>query len=348
VRSTIKDVAKQAGVSIATVSRAFNNENVVRQATRTRIIAIAHRLKYTPNAAARGLIMQRTEAIGLLLPDLHGEFFSEIIRGADAAAQERQYHLIVSSSHNDRSEIEAALRFMRGRVDGLVIMSPQVQSDLLLTNLPKSLPVVLLNCRIDDTAVDTINVDGYHGARDMVSHLIDRGHRHIAIIKGGENNAEAQERLRGYRAALIHAGVRPESPFELSGDFTEASGYEAAQRLLSFRLRPTAVFASNDAMAIGAIGAFHERGVEIPDDISVCGFDDIPIARYIRPALTSVHVPIRELGSMSIELLLRRLQSERSRRKPSRVLVATSLALRTSCATLAAEHHRSSRKRVSR
>jgi LacI family transcriptional regulator len=332
VRSNIKDVAKLAGVSIATVSRVFNEGSVVRPTTRQRVLDVAAKLKYTPSAAARGLIMKRTEAIGLLLPDLHGEFFSEIIRGADAAAQGHQYHLIVSSSHNDPSEIAAALRFMRGRVDGLVIMSPQVHSDLLLANLPKSLPVVLLNCRIESTAYDTIIVDGFRGARQMVSHLVALGHRRIAIIKGEETNREAQERLRGYRAALAAVGIPREPASEFDGDFTESSGYEAALRILTAHPRPTAVFASNDAMAIGAIGAFHERGLEIPEQISVCGFDDIPIAKYLRPALTSVHVPIRDLGFMSIGLALKRLRPRRKQNKPSRVLVATEIAERASCA----------------
>jgi LacI family transcriptional regulator len=345
MRSTIKDVAEQAKVSIATVSRAFNEEGKVREGTRQRILAVAQKLKYTPNAAARNLIMNRTEAIGLLLPDLHGEFFSEIIRGADEAAQERRHHLIVSSSHNDRSEIEAALRFMRGRVDGLVIMSPQIESDLLLANLSKSLPVVLLNCRLENTVYDTITVDGYGGSRDMVGYLISQGHRRIAIIKGGDNNFEALERLRGYRAALIAAGIRPERQLELSGDFTEASGYDAARRLLAMHPHPTAVFASNDSMAIGAIGAFHEHGIRIPQQVSMCGFDDIPIAKYIRPALSSVHVPIHDMGRMAVNRLLDRVE-KRMRKHPAHILVPTGLAVRASIRRLSGSGVRASTVRA--
>lgn len=347
MRSTIKDVAEHAGVSIATVSRAFNEGAKVREETRQRILSVAQKLKYTPNVAARSLIMNRTEAIGLLLPDLHGEFFSEIIRGADESAQGRHHHLIVSSSHNDRSEIEAALRFMRGRVDGLVVMSPQIESDLLLANLPKSLPVVLLNCRLDSTVYDTITVDGYGGAREMVGFLIAQGHRRIAIIKGAESNFEAQERLRGYRAALIAAGLRPDRQLELSGDFTEASGFDAARRIMALHPHPTALFASNDSMAIGAIGCFQEHGVRIPQQISVCGFDDIPVAKYLRPPLSSVHVPIYDMGRMAVNRLVDRIE-KRMRKHPAHILVPASLSVRASIRGLTAAHEHATMSRRSR
>jgi LacI family transcriptional regulator len=330
MRSNIIDVAKKAGVSIATVSRVINGSDKVKPATRERVMTIVHKLKYTPNSAARGLIMKRTEAIGLLLPDLHGEFFSEIIRGADEEVQAQGYHLVVSSSHNDQKEIEAALRFMRGRVDGLVVMSPQIDSEVLLANLPKSLPVVLLNCRTKNPLFDTIVTDGFGGSKEMVAHLLNLGHRRIAIIKGADSNIEAQERLRGYRTAMMERGVPIESIFELEGNFTEASGYEAAWRAIALKPRPTAIFASNDSMAIGAIGAIRDAGLRIPQDISVCGFDDIPVAKFLGPPLTSVHVPIHDLGAMAIKRVFDRLH-KRTKGQAVHVLVPTTLCIRTSC-----------------
>ncbi len=329
-RSSIIDVAKKAGVSIATVSRVLNGSDKVRPDTRDKILSIINEMKYAPSPAARGLIMRKTEAIGLLLPDLHGEFFSEVIRGADEAIQNQGYHLIVSSSHNDPKEIEAALRFMRGRVDGLVVMSPQVDSETLLLNLPKGLPAVLLNCHIDNPHFDTIVTDGFGGAREMVTYLLGLGHSRIAVVKGGETNIESQERLRGVQAAFTNFGIPYNTAFEFDGDFTEASGYEAAREILELEIRPTAIFTFNDSMAIGAIGAIREAGLRIPADISVCGFDDIPVAKYLSPSLTSVHVPIHDLGVMAISRIFDRLQNK-SKAHAAHILVPTTLQIRTSC-----------------
>ena len=332
-RSSIIDVAKKAGVSIATVSRVLNGSEKVRPETRKKVLSIINEMKYAPNPAARGLIMRKMEAIGLLLPDLHGEFFSEVIRGADEAIQHQGYHLIVSSSHNDPKEIEAAIRFMRGRVDGLVVMSPQVDSELLLTNLPKGLPVVLLNCHINNPHFDTIVTDGFGGARDMITYLISTGHTSIAVVKGGENNIESQERLRGYRAAMTKFGLPVKKENEFAGDFTEASGFDAARKILELKLRPTAIFTFNDSMAIGAIGAIREAGLRIPDDISICGFDDIPVAKFLSPSLTSVHIPIHELGAMAINRVFDRLQ-KRTKGDAAHIFVPTTLSVRNSCKTI--------------
>lgn len=330
MRASIIDVAKQAGVSIATVSRVLNGSEKVRPETKAKILSVIQEMKYAPNPAARGLIMKKTEAIGLLLPDLHGEFFSEIIRGADEAIQQQGYHLIVSSSHNDPKEIEAALRFMRGRVDAIVLMSPQVNAEILLENLPKTLPIVLLNCRTDNTHYDTIVIDGFGGAREMTNYLLDLGHRRIAVITGGEKNLESEERLRGYRTAMTDRHFTPNRSLEFRGNFTEISGYEAAREILMLKHHPTAIFAFNDSMAIGAIKAIREEGLRIPSDISICGFDDIPVAKYISPSLTSVHVPISELGAMAINRVFDRM-TKRSKDTTAHVFVPTKLCLRSSC-----------------
>lgn len=329
----IIDVAKKAGVSIATVSRVINGSDKVKAETRDIVMAVVEKLHYVPNPSARGLIMKRTEAIGLLLPDLHGEFFSEIIRGADNAVQSKGYHLIVSSSHNDPKEIEAALRFMRGRVDALVVMSPRVDSEILLANLPKSLPVVLLNCRTSNPHFDTIMTDGFGGAKEMTNYLLDLGHKRIAVITGGPNNIESQERLRGYRASITDKGLIPNPSFEFLGDFTQMSGYESVKEIFKLKHHPTAIFAFNDSMAIGAVKAIREEGYRIPTDISVCGFDDTPMAKYISPSLTSVHVPIPELGEMAIQRVFDRLQ-KRTKGAAAHIFVPTTLSIRSSCKKL--------------
>jgi LacI family transcriptional regulator len=302
----------------------------VREETRQRISDVARALRYTPDSAARSLITRRSNTFGVLLPDLYGEFFSEVIRGIDQKAQEKGYHVLVSSSHNDRSEIEAAIRAMRGRVDGLIVMSPDIDAQTLAANLPESLPVVLLNCTVDGDGFDSINIDNSGGAEAMTRHLLAYGHRRVAMISGAANNHDAAERLRGYRSALAEAGIEADPAWVLAGDFTEASGYAAALALIGLEPRPTAVFAANDSMAIGAISALRESGVGVPEDVAVVGFDDIPIARYISPPLSSVHVPITQLGERAIEKLLRAVK-DKNQHERGQELLPTKLVVRESC-----------------
>ncbi len=329
-RVTIKEVAKKAGVSTATVSRVFNNIGPVDQKTRRRVQQVAKRLHYTPNAVGRSLSTKRTDAIGLLLPDIFGEFFSEVIRGADQTAQQNRYHLLVSGSHTHRDEIEAALRLMNGRVDGLVIMSPHLDAQTLKTNLPLNLPVVLLNCFVDGVSFDSLNIDNFGGACAMARHLIQHGHQRIAVIKGTEKNLDAEERLRGYRQALHENRITPCATWEIAGNFAEASGYEAIKKILALQPRPTAIFALNDSMAIGALSALREIGVDIPREIALVGFDDIPVARFLSPALSSVRVSINELGATAVQKLVHAIREKNDHTK-QHVVIPTSLALRESC-----------------
>jgi LacI family transcriptional regulator len=328
--ATIKDVAREANVSVATVSRVCNGIPGVRDATRRRVEIIAARLGYSPNNAARSLITSRTYTLGVLLPDLYGEFFSEVIRGIDQTARRHGYHLLVSSSHSDKDEIEAALRSMRGRVDGLIVMSPDMDAQVAVKNLPARFPVVLLNCAADDGTLDSLTIENYEGAHAIVRHLVGLGHRRIAMIKGAERNHDAAERLRGYRAALRAAGIKPSRGLEIPGDFSEASGYRAARELAGRVPRPTAIFAANDSMAIGALGALRELRVRVPDDVAVAGFDDIPMARYINPPLSSVHVDITALGARATGRLLEVVLGG-SDGGPRRDTLPTRLVIRSSC-----------------
>jgi LacI family transcriptional regulator len=329
--ATIKDVAREAGVSVATVSRVLNDSGPVREATRRRIRDVATRLRFTPNSAARSLITARTTTLGVLLPDLYGEFFSEVIRGIDQAARRHGYHLLVSSSHADRAETEAALRAMRGRVDGLIIMSPDLDARALVQNLPDRLPLVLLNSAVDSEAFDALTIENFQGASAMVRHLIVLGHRRIAMLKGAARNHDAVERLRGYRAALERAGIERSPAWEIAGEFTEESGYRGVEALLRIEPRPTALFAANDAMAMGAMSALREAGIAVPDAMAVAGFDDIPIARYASPSLSSVRVPIGELGERATEMLLEGIRAGKDRATRRRETMETTVVIRKSC-----------------
>ena len=330
VSVTVKQVARRARVSVATVSRVLNGKGSALESTRQRVLKAAQALGYVPHYGARSLITRRTETLGVLLPDLYGEFYSEVIRGIDHAAGRRGFHVLVSSSHSDRAELSAVLGAMRGRVDGLLLMSPALDAVDLRTDLPAAVPVVLLNCRAVGTAYDSVNLDNYRGAAAMVAHLHAVGHRRIALMRGPTDNFDARERLRGYRTALRRLGAYDGPGLELPGDFRESSGYEAARRLLGMAERPTAVFAANDSMAIGLLSALADSGVRVPQDIAVTGFDDIPVSRFLRPPLTTVHVPIAEMGTRAVELLLHQVQ-EGAARKGRREVMEARLVVRESC-----------------
>ncbi|MEO7431240.1 MAG: LacI family DNA-binding transcriptional regulator [Dokdonella sp.] len=304
---TVKDVAKAAGVSVASVSRALNGHKSMADDTRERILECASRLRYMPNGAARSLITRRTHTIGAVLPDLHGEFFSELIRGMDSAARAHGLHLLVSSSHGSASEAGEVLRALRGRVDGLLIMSPHADADMLADNLPVGLPTVLMNTRVSGETYRSISIDNYGGSAMMTRHLIERGHRRIAFIGGPANNFDADERLRGYRDTL--ATLLPgQAEIVLAGDFTEDGGYRAGKHIRNHGELPQAIFAANDMMAIGCLFALGELGISVPDDIALAGFDDIPIARFVTPPLTTVRVSIADLGRTALDELARQIE----------------------------------------
>lgn len=326
---TIKDVAREAQVSVATVSRALNGHRSVTPETRARIHKVAAELRFTPSSAARSLITRRTHTIGALLPDLHGEYFSELIRGIDLAARARGLHLLLSSSHGDMQEAVAALRAMHGRVDGLLLMSPQGDGRQLEASLAPGLPAVLINTRPGEQKLAAFEVDNRGGARAMVRHLAACGHRHIAFIAGPEHNHEAAERLAGYREAL--AKELPGATEQvLPGDFTEEAGRRAGQLLAALSARPSAVFAANDMMALGCLGALRDAGLTVPQDIALAGFDDVPIVRYVQPALTTVRVPIVELGTLALKALAGAIESPDKPVAPYRTL-QVKVVVRQSC-----------------
>ncbi|MHA6206217.1 LacI family DNA-binding transcriptional regulator [Dyella soli] len=301
-KATIKDVAREAKVSIASVSRVLNGSGGVTVETQDIVRKVAARLHYVPDNAARSLITRRTHTIGAVLPDLYGEFFSELIRGIDLAARARGLHLLVSSSHDGAEEAAAAVRTMRGRVDGLIMLSDFVDAEFLEANVPAELPVVLLDTPVKDKRYPALNIDNFAGANAMVRHLLEMGHASVAFIAGPARNFDAQQREKGYRAAMVaHA---PKIPVNVvAGNFTEESGYAAGRELLAQKKLPRAVFAANDMMAVGCLSAFREAGLKVPGDIAVAGFDDILIARYVSPPLSTVRVRIADLGKSALLML---------------------------------------------
>jgi len=318
---------------VASASRSLNGLANVTESTRRRVLGAAQQLRYVPHTGARTLSTRRTDTIGVMLPDLHGEFFSEIIRGADLAARERGLHLLVSTSHGDSAEAAAAMRAMRGRVDGLLLMSPHVDASLLADNLADDLPTVLINTRVQDGSRASFCVDNHAGAVAVVRHLAAAAGGQVAHIAGPGENFESRERLRGYLDALGGVGL------VLQGDFTEESGHRAGMQLVDMAQRPAAVFAANDAMAIGCLLALHERGLDVPRDMAVAGFDDIPVARLIRPSLTTVQINIADLSRRALKRLVAVIDGDDTQDVPEtvhpRLVVRESSGARTAAATAA-------------
>lgn len=328
--ATIKDVARDAGVSVATVSRVFNDSERVHEDTRRRVRAVAEKLRFWPNGAARSLITNRTHAIGVLLPDLHGEFFSEVIRGIDLAARREGLHVLVSSSHSNSKELVTTLRSMRGRIDGLIVMAPEVDFVPAIRAAAWDCPVVLLGPGAEVADFDTVAIANLDAAYGVVRHLQRLGHRRIATITGPAGNRDAHERTQGYRNAMCDAGITNTRALEVTGDFAEPSGYQGAQALMRLSPPPTAVFVANDVMAVGALGALRDAGLRVPRDMAVVGFDDIGLARHLTPPLTTVRVDAYQMGERALQRLLRRDRGEPAPARAHEVL-STSLVVRSSC-----------------
>jgi LacI family transcriptional regulator len=298
-QATIRDVARRAQVSVASVSRALNGIDNVSERTRERIADAVRELGYVPHAGARSLSLARTNAVGVVLPDLHGEFFSEIVRGMDREASRSGYLLLLSNLHRGSEQAASALRAMRGRVDGLIVMAPHLQEAELSAALPAGLPSVLINTRDTSGAHPGIHLDNAAGIRGVVDHLVGLGRRRLVHIAGPPENVDAQERAGAFRAAAAENRVE----FEVvEGDFEERSGEAAIVALIGAGHKFDAVVAANDNMAIGAMQALRTAGLRIPEDVAVAGFDDIPLAQHL--GLTTVRVRIAELGEHALERLL--------------------------------------------
>lgn len=323
---TIRDVAQAAEVSIASASRALNGVGRVGVETRARILHAAERLRYVPHEGARSLSTRRTGTIGMVLPDLHGEFFSEMLRGADQAARVAGLQLLVSTSHGDPAEAATALRSMRGRVDGLLIMSPHLDEAFLDRNVPAAIPAVLLNER-GCPSRPALNVADRDGAAAMVRHLAAGGRRRIAHVAGAEGNGDSAERLRGYLE------TRPDAlpnAYVVQGDYTFNSGYAAGRALAALRPRPDAIFCANDLMAVGCLKALRDAGVAVPDEVAVGGFDDVPMAGVVQPALTTMRTNIARLGARALERLAAAVERGEPASTDSETIVPE-LVIRASC-----------------
>lgn len=325
-----------AVVSVATVSRVYNNPESVREDTRNKVLIAAQALNYAPRLAARALTLQKTNIIGIILPELGGDFFSELLRSIDQVTYQYGYHIMISASHSQRNEVDLLLRLMgQGWVDGLILMVP-VLGRMSSALLPKvNIPIVLLNLPDSGDRYIQINVDNYRGAYLITRHLVQHQYWPIAMIRGPVGNYDAELREQGFLAALAENHLNPEADgthYLERGDFKRRSGFLAMIQLLSLPVPPRAVFAANDEMAIGAINAAHQSGVKIPDQVAIAGFDNIDVASCIQPALTTVHLPITELGTTAAEKLIAAITSRaENSTQQAKIILPTGIIIRASC-----------------
>jgi LacI family transcriptional regulator len=283
----------------------------VSKETRDRVDEAIRDLGYVPHAGARSLSLARTNAIGVVLPDFHGEFFSEIVRGMDREASRRGYMLLLSNVHAGSEQSAAAMRAMRGRVDGLIVLAPHLSEDELADALPAGTPAVLVNTRDGAGGYPAVRLDNSAGARAVAEHFVALGRKRIVHIAGASGNIEAQERADAFRSALeALGGVSAEL---VQGDFSEQSGETAIAALLKAGHKFDAVFAANDMMAIGALQALRRAGLRVPEDVALVGFDDVPLARHL--GLTTVRVRIDELGERALDRLVSMLSGTEDKRQ---------------------------------
>lgn len=329
---TLHDVAGEAGVSKSTVSRVLNQPDIVADATREAVLKAVEKLGYRPSRVARRLRMERGHAnmLGLVIPDIQNPFFADIARGVEDVAYAHDYALVLSNSDEDPARQEVALETLRTEsVDG-VIVPPVADDDPHVRNMAEAgIPVVCVDRRLRGRRVDTITSDNFEGAYEAVVHLIEHGHRRIGFVGGIPRISTTRDRKRAYRQALEDYGVDVRSALIREGNSRQEAGRRLTGELLDGAAPPTALFTGNNLMTLGAYVAVHERGLCIPDDLAIIGYDDVPWALALHPPPTVVDQPGYEIGQRAAEMLLQRI--EQPDRTPTTVTLQHRLVLRRSC-----------------
>lgn len=327
--ATIYDIAKEAGVSIATVSKVINQTGRISDKTRQHVMEVMKRLNYQPSVVASALTKKRTYTIGLLVPDLANPFFAEIARSVEDRAHELGYNLVICNTDNDLNKEERYTNLLRQKSADGIILATGVRSSASLKKLLQQKQAIAVIARdMPALAVDTVLVDDFLGGYLAASHLLELGHRHIAVISEDLEVMSSRDRVRGYRQALEEADVPFEEKWVRVSAFQLQDGKETAGRLLDEPDRPTAIFACNDLMAIGAIQAARERGLAVPRDLSVVGFDNTVLAGIIDPPLTTIAQPIQEMGRQVVNLISQEINGEKNAKQ--RVVLVPELVVRES------------------
>ena len=302
-RVTIKDVARSATVSPATVSRVLNGQPYIREETRQQVLQAVAELDYTPDKRAQALRKRKTGIIGIIMPDISNPFFSLLVRGVEHEAHTQGYSVLICDSENSLEGEQHALRTLFGeRADGVILTSVVADNVHLESFVRKGVPLVIADRRIAGLKAPAVIVDGVQDGYRLTQYLIKLGYREIAFIQGPAEVSTAADRFAGYRQGLADQGLMSNEDYLVRGDYTFEGGCEATRNLLS-RGRPQAIIASNDMMAIGALYALQERGLQVPGEIGVAGFDNIPLATWVHPRLTTVEIPAYLMGQEAMRLL---------------------------------------------
>lgn len=305
----MKDVARMAGVSTSTVSHVINKDRFVSEAIREKVEAAVKELNYAPSALARSLKLNQTRTIGMLITASTNPFYSELVRGVERSCFERGYSLVLCNTEGDEQRMNRNLEtLMQKRVDGLLLLCTETHqpSKEIIQRYP-SIPTVMMDWAPFDGTSDLIQDNSLLGGDMATQYLIDKGHTRIACITGPLDKTPARLRLEGYLSAMERAGLAIPDGYRITGDFEFNGGFEAMQKLLAQKPRPHAVFIGNDAMAFGAYQALYQAGLRVPDDMAVIGYDDIELASYMTPPLTTIHQPKDELGELAIDVLIHRM-----------------------------------------
>jgi LacI family transcriptional regulator len=330
--ATIHDVARQAGVSVGTVSRFLSGNGYVGKDSKTRIQSAIEELNYSPSSVARSLKIKRTRLMGVVVSDLMNPFVPEVARGIQDRADEAEYCAVIYSTDNIGHREVKALNTLKDRqVDGFIVMAPDSAegNKTLLKLHSEGVPIVLIGRNIVPAVIDRVTTDTFLGAILAVRHLAEQGHKRIAYFGGDSARFIAAGRRQGYLSGLTQAGLRQDSALIIETDLTREGGVQAMRELLKFPNRPTALFAVNDTVALGAIQEAHRQGLVVPGDLSVVGFDDIALAAYGQPALTTIAQPKLAMGRLAVELLLARIE-QRNQGGPQEVRLPCELVVRDS------------------
>lgn len=319
---TQNDVAKKAGVSFMTVSRVINNKTNVKEKTREKILKAIKELSYYPNSLGRGLNMNKTFAIGILIPFTSHIFstpyYIELLNGVEKACAENNYSLILYPKKEEYEEIDYQRPFFERKVDGLLIIAPRQFDKQLKKIQEKNIPCVVVDGRQTAENIIFIDSDNKKGAFKATETLIHKGHKRIAFISGWNFVTNGNDRMAGYKDALLQYQIPLRDEYIINGEFSEESGYHAMLQLINCAEKPTAIFAANDLMAIGAVRAIKEKGFNVPDDFSIIGFDDIKMTSYISPALSTVRQHSYEMGYTAATLLNQKI-NDHDKMIPSKI-----------------------------
>ncbi len=313
---TIKDIARHSGVSVSTVSRVLNKKPDVNAETETRVKESIKKLGYSPNSAARGLVLKRSNAIGFVVPDITNPNFPELARGVVIKAKSYGYSVMFFDTNNNSKIEKEAIRLLKSKqVDGIILSFGKTNKDELKKLKMERFPVVQIYRKIAHSAISTIAINNVNSGYTATMYLLKLGHRRIGHITTGKDSQSGRERLDGYKKALAEMNIHYDSVLVQSTDINFEGGRECMEQLLKLKIRPTAVFASHDIMAIGAYEAIYNAGFSIPGDISIVGHDNIEMSRYVLPKLTTVDTFKGKLGEESVILLMEEIKEGASRNK---------------------------------